>query len=335
MAELKTTYMGIELKNPVIAGASELTSNMNSIKKIEDAGAGALVIKSLFEEQIQLEMARFDEEMHQYDGMNAEMTNIFPENMEHSGPEEHLMWVRKAKEACDIPVIASLNAVNKDTWVEWAKKLEETGIDGLELNFFANPELQEGDGASIEKDQIAAVKEVTKALKIPVAIKMSLFYTAPLSVAKSFGNSGAKGLVLFNKFFEPDIDPEKEKNTIPLNLSVATASRLPLRYSGLLYGETEADICASSGIMDGLDVAKMILAGADVVQVVSTLYRNKITQLGRIVDDLDKWMDGKGYTSLDDFRGKMSRKNAADPWVYKRAQYAKLLMKPDPMAIVR
>ncbi len=114
-----------------------------------------------------------------------------------------------------------------------------------------------------------------------------------------------------------------------------TASRLPLRYSGLLYGETEADICASSGIMDGLDVAKMILAGADVVQVVSTLYRNKITQLGRIVDDLDKWMDGKGYTSLDDFRGKMSRKNAADPWVYKRAQYAKLLMKPDPMAIVR
>ena len=334
MAELKTSYMGIELKNPVIAGASELTSNMNSIRKIEDAGAGALVIKSLFEEQIQLEMARFDEEMHQFDDINPEMTSIHPE-MQHSGPDEHLMWVSKTKEAVDIPVIASLNAVNKGTWVEWARKLEQTGADGLELNFFANPELQEGDAASIEKDQMAAVKEVAAAVKIPVSIKMSLFYTAPLAVAKGFAKSGARGLVMFNKFFQPDIDPEKEKSTIPLNLSVGTASRLPLRYSGLLFGETSASICASSGIMDGLDAAKMILAGADVVQVVSTLYRNKITQLGRIVDDLGKWMDSKGYASLDDFRGKLSRKNGPDPWAYKRAQYAKLLMKPDPMAIIR
>ncbi len=164
---------------------------------------------------------------------------------------------------------------------------------------------------------------------------MSLFYTAPLSVAKGFAKSGAKGLVMFNKFFQPDIDAQKEANTIPLNLSVNTASRLPLRYSGLLFGETDASLCASSGIMDGLDVAKMLLAGADVVQVVSTLYRNKITQISRIVNDLDKWMDGKGYASLADFRGKMSRKNSADPWAYKRAQYAKLLMKPDPMGIIR
>ena len=334
MADLKTAYMGIALENPVIAGASELTSNMNSIRKIEEAGAGALVIKSLFEEQIQLERARFDEEQHQYDGMNAEMSNLYPE-MEHSGPEEHLMWVRKAKEAVSIPVIASLNAVNRETWVEWAKKLEETGVDGLELNFFANPELQEGDGASIEKDQMAVVAEVARGVKIPVAIKMGLFYTAPLTVAKGFAGAGAKGLVLFNKFFQPDIDPASETNTIPLNLSVSTANRLPLRYSGLLFGETESSICASSGIMDGLDAAKMLLAGADAVQVVSTLYRNKITQIGRIVNDLNKWMDGKGYASLDDFRGKMSRKNAADPWVYKRAQYAKLLMKPDPLGIIR
>lgn len=334
MADLKTHYMGIALDNPVIAGASELTANMASIKKIEESGAGALVIKSLFEEQIQLERARFDEEQEQYSNFNAEMTNIYPV-LEHSGPEGHLMWVRKTKETVSIPVIASLNAVNKDTWLEWALKLEETGVDGLELNFFANPELQEGDGESIEKDQIAVAGEIAKAVKIPISIKMSLFYTAPITVAKAFAKAKAKGLVMFNKFFQPDIDPERENSTIPLNLSNATANRLPLRYAGLMYGETDASICASSGIMDGLDVAKMILAGADVVQVVTTLYRNKITQLGRIVNDLNKWMDKKGYASLADFRGKMSRKNSTDPWAYKRAQYAKLLMKPDPMAIIR
>jgi len=334
MADLKAAYMGITLNNPVIAGASELSSHMNSIKKIEDAGAGALVIKSLFEEQIQLERARFYEEQHQYDGINAEMSGMYPD-MEHSGPEEHLMWVRKAKEAVSIPVIASLNAVNSETWVEWALKLEQTGVDGLELNFFANPELQEEEGATIEKNQMSVVAEIVQAVKIPVSVKLSMFYTAPISVAKKFTKSGAKGLVLFNRFFQPDIDVEKESITIPLNLSSNTAHRLPLRYSGLLFGETDASICASSGIVDGLDAAKMLLAGADVVQVVSTLYRNKITQIGRIVDELSRWMDAKGYTTLADFHGKMSRKKSVDPWAYKRAQYVKLLMKPDPMKIIR
>ncbi|VDA99704.1 Putative dihydropyrimidine dehydrogenase [NADP+], similar to dihydroorotate dehydrogenase, partial [Olavius algarvensis spirochete endosymbiont] len=232
MASLQAKYMDIELKNPVIAGASELSSHMSSIKQLEEAGVGALVIKSLFEEQIQLEKARFEEEQEQYNGINAEMTSIYPA-MEHSGPEEHLMWVRKAKESLSIPIIASLNAVNSDTWVEWAKKLENTGVDGLELNFFANPELQEGEGAAVERDQIAVVAEVVRNVVIPVSIKMSLFYTAPLSVAKLFVRAGAKGLVLFNRFFQPDIDVETETALIPLNLSVSTANRLPLRYMGL------------------------------------------------------------------------------------------------------
>ncbi len=333
MVDLKTRYMDIELKNPVIAGASGLTSNMDSIRKIEDSGAGALVIKSLFEEQIQLEIAKFDEEKHQYDDIHAEMTTVFPD-IEHAGPEEHLMWVRKAKEACDIPVIASLNAVNQNTWVEWAEKLTDTGVDGLELNFFANPDYQAGDGSSIENDQIAVVKEVVKNVNIPVSIKMSMFYTAPLAVAKAFADSGAKGLVMFNKFFLPDIDPEKEQTTLPLILSQPADSLLPLRYAGLLYRETAASICTSSGIMDGQDAARMILAGADAVQVVSTLYRNKISRVGKILGDLGSWMEARGYSSLDDFRGSMSRKNGSDPWAYKRAQYAKLLMKPDPLAIV-
>lgn len=334
MANLQTTYMGIALKNPVIAGASELTSHMDSIKKIEDSGAGALIIKSLFEEQIQLERARFEEEQEQYGNLNAEMLNLHP-NLEHSGPESHLLWVRKAKESVSIPVIASLNAVNKKTWAEWAVKLQDTGVDGLELNFFANPEQQSSDSMTIEEDQIGVVKDVVNAVSLPISIKMSLFYTAPITIAKAFSNAGAKGLVLFNKFFQPDIDVENEKNTLPLNLSLSTSNRLPLRYAGLLFGELESAICASGGIMDGGDVAKMILAGADVVQVVSTLYKNKITQLGRIVNDLNRWMDGKGYDTISDFCGKMSRKNTTDPWVYKRAQYAKLLMKPNPLAIIR
>ncbi|MCG8451631.1 MAG: dihydroorotate dehydrogenase-like protein [Spirochaetales bacterium] len=334
MADLKSVYMGIELKNPVIAGASELTSNMDAIKRIEDSGAGALVIKSLFEEQIQLERARFDEEQHKYDDIHAEMTSIYP-NLEHSGPEQHLMWVRKTKETVSVPVFASLNAVNQETWVEWAKKLRDTGVDGLELNFFANPERHEESAELLEQEQLDTVRAVTKDLGIPVSVKLSVFYTAPLATAKRFGEAGAAGLVLFNKFFHPDIDPEAEKFALPLNLSTTTDSRLPLRYAGLLYGDTRASVCTSGGIMDGLDVAKMILAGADVVQVVSTLYRNKITQIGRILNDLSAWMDGKGYASLADFRGKLSRKNSTDPWAYKRAQYAKLLMKPDPLEIIR
>lgn len=334
MADLKTTYMGIALENPVIAGASELTSHMDSIRRIEDAGAGGLVIKSLFEEQIQLERAQFEEEQGEYSDMNAEMSSLYPD-MGHSGPDAHLMWVRKAKEAVSIPVFASLNAVNKSTWAEWAVKLQDTGVDGLELNFFANPERQASDSASIEQDQLDIVKDVLKSVSVPVSIKMSLFYTAPIAVAQTFAKAGAKGLVLFNKFFHPDIDVEKETNTLPLNLSVSTANRLPLRYVGLLYGETEACICASSGIMDGWDAAKMFLAGADVVQVVTTLYRNKITQISRIISDLGNWMDNKGYASINAFKGKMSRKNTSDPWAYKRAQYAKLLMKPDPMGIIR
>jgi len=330
MADLKVTYMGIELKNPVVAGASDLTANIDSIKQIEDAGAGAVVLKSLFEEQIQLEGARLEAEMNQHADLHAESTSFFPD-IEHSGPEGHLLSVAKVKESVKIPVIASLNAVNRDTWTEWARKLADTGVDALELNFFANPDMQAADGAAIEKDQIATVKEVVASVHIPVSIKMSVFYTAPLAMAREFADAGAKGLVLFNQFFQPDIDPLHETSTIQMSLSANNTYRLPLRYAGLLYGETGASIAGSSGIMDGMDTAKMLLAGADVVQVVSTLYRNKTSQIGNIVSELGNWMDAKGYATLSDFQGKMSKKNSSDPWAYKRAQYVDMLMKRDPL----
>ena len=331
MAELKTSYMGIELKNPIIAGASDLTADMDKIKKIEQAGAGALVIKSLFEEQIQLEMLKFEQEMQKYDYLHAEMETIFP-NLEHAGPKEHLNWVRKAKESVKIPVIASLNAVNRETWIEYATRLADTGVDGLELNFYASPSDFAKSSAEIEQQQIDTLAEIRKAVKIPVSVKLSPFYTNPLHFIKKLDEKGVDGFVLFNQLFQPDIDPEKEENTFPFNWSVEKESRLPLRFIGLLHGQVKASLCASTGIFTGKDVAKMILAGADVVQIVSVLFQKGISSISEMVKELEQWMEKHGYQSLADFRGKMSKENSNDPWVYKRAQYVKLLLRNNPLA---
>ena len=328
MANLQTSYMGIELKNPIVAGASELTRNIESIKKLEEAGAAALVTKSLFEEQVQLERFKLEEQATMYDDRHAQMTSLFPQ-MDHSGPQEHLMWVKKSKEAVSIPVIGSLNCVNHDTWVEYAKMMQDTGVDGLELNFYASPRDIAASGVSVEDEQVAAAEAVVKAVSIPVGVKLSVFYSNPLNVISRFDGVGVKGAVLFNRLFQPDIDVDKEKNTLPFNLSSNIDSRLPLRFAGLLYGDIQADVCSSTGIFDGKDVVKMLLAGAQCVQVVSTLFVNKMTHIQPMLKDIESWMDGKGYAGLADFRGKMSKKKSKDPWTYERAQYVKLLFEAE------
>lgn len=328
MANLQTSYMGIELKNPIIVGANEMTGHFESIKKIEEAGAAALVIKSLFEEQIQLERFKLEEETTREAGRHAEMTSIFPK-MEHAGPKEHLMWVKKSKEALKIPVFASLNAVNRDTWLEYAKLIQDTGVDGIELNFYASPRDMDVTGASIEDEQVAIAEEIVKTLSIPVSVKLSQFYSNPLYVISRFDKVGVKGFVLFNRMFQPDIDVHEGKNIFPFNLSNNVDSRLPLRFAGLLYGNLEGDVCSSTGIFTGKDVIKMILAGSKCVQVVSALYNNSIQHIQTMVKDIEEWMGNKGYTNLDDFRGKMSKKNSKDPWNYERAQYVKLLFEAE------
>jgi dihydroorotate dehydrogenase (fumarate) len=317
--------MGMELANPIIAGASDLTAKMDTIKKIEDAGAGALVVKSLFEEQIQIERFRLEEDQHQGEAVYAEMASIFPK-FEHSGPREHLMWVRKIKEAVKIPVIASLNAVGRDTWIEYARLLADQGVDGLELNFFATPRDPNLEGSSIEEEQIEIVSEVTAELKIPIAVKLSQFYSNPLNFLTRVSRGGAGGLVLFNRLFQPDVNIDSQSIVQPFNFSSQADSRLPLRYTGLLFGTLDADLCASTGIMSGGDVAKMLLVGAAAVQVVTTLYRNGVGIITRMLDDLSRWMGGNSYASIGDFRGKLSKKHVKDPWTYTRAQYAKMLL---------
>ena len=329
MANLKTSYMGLALKNPVIAGATTLTCQMETIRRLEEAGAAALVTCSLFEEQVQLERFRMQEELEMFDNLHPEMTDIFPE-LEHAGPAEHLMWVRKTKESVGIPVIASLNCVNPETWVEYAKLAAETGVDGLELNFYSTPNDGGRPGAAIEDQQVQVVKDVTSAVRIPVAAKLSVFYANPLHAVHRLAAAGASGFVLFNRFFEPDIDADVETNTFVWNLSRPGDYQLPLRFVGLLYDQVH-DLCASTGIFEGKDVAKLLLAGADAVQVVSTLFRNGIDHLGTMLDDLERWMDAKGYETLDQVRGKLSHRRGKDPWSYTRAQYVRALMKPDPI----
>ncbi|OFX83115.1 MAG: dihydroorotate dehydrogenase [Bacteroidetes bacterium GWF2_33_16] len=325
MADLTTTYMGLKLKNPLIAGSSNLALKLENIKAMENAGIGAIVFKSLFEEQINLESAHLQDELSIYDDRNAEMIKLFPE-MEHAGPKEFLLNLKKTKDAATIPVIASINAIYKESWEEYAKLIEETGVDALEINLYNIPKKVDLTAQKFEEHQIDIVKTIRKTVKIPVAVKLTPYYSNSLNFITEMDKLNVNGFVLFNRLFEPEIDIETEKNIFPFNLSNKGDYRTSLRYTGLLYGNIKADISSGSGIYDGEDVIKMLLAGANTVQIVSTLYKNKFGQITKIIDDLNHWMDKKGYKSINDFRGKLSRKNAKDPFVYLRAQYVDMLL---------
>lgn len=326
MSVLKTTYMGIELKNPLIVGASNLVTDIENLKKMEAAGAGAIVYKSLFEEQIQIQNFEASEELSAYNERNAEMISLFPE-MAEIGPQEFLESLRAAKKAVNIPVFASLNCVYKYTWVDYAKEIEKTGVDGIELNFFSTPKSFGLGGHAILEEQLNIIHDVKEAINIPVAVKISPFYTNTLRMVNMIEGSGADAVVMFNKLFQPDIDINQEKMNFPYNFSTSDENRLPLRYVGLLYGQINMNIAANTGIMEGEDVIKMLLAGADVVQVVTTLYKNGIGHLTKMLADIEFWMKIKGYKSIEEFKGKLSREKINDPYAYKRAQYVDILMK--------
>jgi dihydroorotate dehydrogenase (fumarate) len=294
---------------------------------MEDAGAAAVVYKSLFEEQIHLKDLEYHERTTEYEDRHAEMVTLFPDpKPESSYQDEHLLNLRKAKESVSIPVFGSLNARDKETWVEYAKKIEETGVDGIELNFYTLPEKFNNDDNHLEEKQTEILKLVKNTVKIPVAVKLSSFYSNPLQIIALLDNSGANGFVLFNRLFQPDIDTDTEEIKFPYNLSNGEDHRLPLRFAGLLHGHINGSVCTNTGIFSGNDVVKMILAGADCVQVVSTLYLNQIEVIGTMLSDIESWMDNRGYKTLDDFKGKLSRKNSVDKNSYHRAQYLDFVM---------
>jgi dihydroorotate dehydrogenase (fumarate) len=328
MANLKTTYMGLELSNPFIAGASGYTANLDRIKQLEEAGAAAVVTASIFEEQIQYERFRLEEDLHQFDNLYAEMTDFFPK-VKHAGPEEHLGWVKKAKESVGIPVIASLNAVTREIWSEWAVQLEDTGADALECNLYATPVSFDQSSLDVENAQIEILGEVKNKIKIPLSVKLSAFYSNPLHFIKRLDEIGVRGFVLFNRLFQPDIDVDAQSNRYRHDLSTGSETEASLRYAGLLHGNVRGDVCANSGIMTGKDAIKLILAGASCVQIVSTLYKNKISSLANLIKEVESWMDDKGYKDLSAFQGKMDAKKNHDPGFYRRAQYVKSLIKAD------
>ena len=330
MANLKTTYMGIPLKNPLIVGASHLTANLDQIKILEEAGAAAIVTKSLFEEQIQLERFKMDDERETYYYRHPEMITVGSQQ-EHAGPKEHLYWVERTKKEIQIPVIASLNAVEKETWIDYARQLAATGIDGLELNFYASPKAFEHSALDIEKEQIDIVRSVLNVVDVPVSLKLSPFYTNPLNFIQLMDEAGVQAFVLFNRLFQPEIDIHQQKHVFPFYLSHPKDHRLPLRFAGLLYDSIQADICSSTGIYQGEDAIRMMLAGATCFQVVSALIKQQTDPIGNILKTLTTWMDENNYADLDAYRGMLSKAKMKDPWTYTRAQYINWIMHPDKL----
>jgi len=326
MADLSTKYMGVELDSPVVVASCSLSGLIDNIKRAEEAGAGALVIKSLFEEQIMLERMKLEEDL----GVGAEK---FPESLtyfpraEHAGPRQHLMWMEKTRRAVKMPLFGSLNAVKPGSWVSYAKQMEETGVDGLELNVYAVQTDPNKSASDIEQELYENVERVVAEVSIPVAVKLDPFYTSVANVAGELDRRGVRALVLFNRFVQPDIDTTTESLSHKMEYSEPREIKVPLRWIALLYGRVKADLAASTGAHDAEDVVKYLLAGATVVQVAGVLYAKGLDHISTITGDLTKWMDGKGYKRLADFRGRVSQKKAADPFLFERAQYVDLLLK--------
>jgi dihydroorotate dehydrogenase (fumarate) len=320
--------MGVPLKNPLILGASNLVSNIEKLKKAEEAGVAAVVYRSLFEEQIHLEDYEMSSQLEAFDERHAEMINLFPK-IEHGGPKEHIYNLEQVIKTLSIPVFASLNAIYKESWIEYAGLLEKAGAAGLELNFFSVPRDFNKSGHDIIEQQIEFLKAVKSTVKIPVSVKLSPFYTNILKTTKDLDEAGANAFIIFNRLFEPDIDVDAEKHVSPWNLSTHSDHRLSIRYIGLLYENIQASLAGNNGIYEGIDIVKMILAGASAVQAVSTFYHHGVGHAAVMLKELEDWMDRKEYDSIDAFKGNLSSKAINDPFVYKRAQYIDMILKSE------
>jgi dihydroorotate dehydrogenase (fumarate) len=324
--DITTTYLGLKLKSPIVASAGPLSEKISNIREMEDAGAGAVVLYSIFEEQIEHDQLELDYHTTIHDESFAEATSYLPAPFDFKlGPEEYLNHIRKAKESVNIPIIASLNGKSIGGWIDYAKKMEQAGADALELNIYLLPTDINKPGNEIEKTYIEIVKVVKSNVKIPIAVKMHPFFSSTSYMAAQLSKAGADGLVMFNRFYQPDINLEKLEVEPNVILSTPMAMRLPLRWIAMLYGRVNADLAATSGIYSAEDVIKMVMAGAKVTQMLSALLKFGIGHIADVTTNLKAWMEEKEYGSIEQMRGSMSYMNVDDPAKFERANYMKVL----------
>ncbi len=322
MANLETTYLGLKLKNPLIVSSSGLTNSVEKIKRLRDAGAGAVVLKSLFEEQINQELRHA---IHTGDGFDhSEAEDYMREYSRHNSVSEYLTLISEAKAAVDIPVIASINCYSADEWINFAQNIQEAGADAIELNIFIVNTDKNSDAAEYEQTYYQVAEMVSQVVSIPVSMKLGMYFSNLLSVVNKLSVSGAKGVVLFNRFYEPDIDIYKMNLTAAEVFSTPSDIRRSLRWVSIVSSKIHnLDVAASTGVHDGTALIKQLLAGAQAVQVCSAIYKNGPAIITRMIDQLGQWMKDKKYKTIDDFRGEMSYRKIADPLMYERAQFMK------------
>jgi len=332
MIDLSTTYLGLKLQTPLVSSASPLTQELSNIRRLEDAGASAIVLSSLFEEQIRLESQEMDHHLSAMTESFAEALTFFPQAGEfYLGPEEYLKHIQKAKAAVDVPVIASLNGATLGGWTRYARQIEQAGADALECNIYYIPTDTDVSGAVVEQTYIDILRAVKSSVSIPVAVKLSPFFSNMANMAKRLEQGGANGLVLFNRFYQPDIDLDELEIKPNVLLSTPQALRLPLTWIGILFGQVKMSLAATSGIHSAEDVLKMLMVGADVTMLCSALFRNGIHYLTEVRRDLVRWMEDHEYESVHQMRGSMSQLRCSDPSAFERAQYMRAIKSYQPV----
>ncbi len=326
MVDLKTNYLGLSLKNPLVASASPLSKKVETAAELEKAGVAAIVMYSLFEEQIIQESLKLDRDLSRGTYSFSEALDFIPDYGTYSiGPENYLEQLANIKQAVNIPVIGSLNGVTSGGWVDYAQKIEQAGADALELNLYdlaTNPDVT---SSQLEDGHISLVSDIRKQVNIPIAIKLSPFYTALPNFARRLTEAGADGLVLFNRFYQPDFDLEELEVVPNLVLSDSHELRLPLRWIAILYGQIQADFALTSGLHNAEDLLKSIMAGASVAMTASELLHNGIERVSVILADLQTWMEEHEYESINQMKGSMSQKAVDKPDTFERANYMKVL----------
>lgn len=326
MPDLKTNYLGLELKNPLIASASPLSEKVDNVVEMEHAGVSTVVMYSLFEEQITRESLALDHFMEQGTNSYAEALSYFPERGRYAiGAETYLDHLRSVKDAVDIPVIASLNGATRGKWIEYAERMEASGADAIELNVYYLPTDPDETSQDLETRYLDLIQNVCMAVEVPVSIKLSPFFTSIPNFAKKVTAAGAKGLVLFNRFYQPDFDLDELEVVPKLELSTSSELLLPLRWIAIMYGRVNLDFALTTGVHSGTDILKAMMAGAKATMVASEFLRNGIGRASELLESVEIWMVDHEYESIQQMQGSMSQKSVADPAAFERANYMKVL----------